>query len=137
MTVADSPIGNPFLQQLANYNAQMGGQQAGQALQLQQNNRGMYQNQMGLGQQLQQNASQNRLALAQAQPGSYQFGNQLANQRIASAPTTTVQSGGATSRAPQYGFSLGDVAGGAKNALQAYHGVDPKYGTPGIKDFWS
>ena len=136
MTIADSPIGNGYLQQLANYNAQMGGQQAGQALQLQQNNRGMQQNLMGLGQQLQQNASQNRLALAQAQPGSYGLGNQLAQQRIQSAPTTTVQSGGATSKAPSYGFSLGDVMGGARAGMQAWGGTDPNVGTPGIRDLW-
>ena len=82
MTIADSPIGNGYLQQLANYNAQMGGQQAGQALQLQQNNRGMQQNLMGLGQQLQQNASQNRLALAQAQPRSYALGNQFVSPHV-------------------------------------------------------
>jgi hypothetical protein len=122
MTVADSPIGSPYLQQLANYNAQMGGQQAGQALQLQQNNRGMQQNLMGLGQQLQQNAQQNRLALAQAQPGSYNFGNQLAQQRIASSPITSTQSGGATSKSPTYSFGLGDALKAGQTGLNMYYG---------------
>ena len=132
MTIADSPVGGEYARQLANYMSQMGGQQAGQALQLQQNNRGMYQNQMGLGQQLQQNATQNRLALAQAQPGSYGFGNQLAQQRIASAPTTSVQSGGATTRAPQYGFS-------AKTGMDLYTGggQNPITGRgTGLRDLW-
>lgn len=134
MTIADSPIGSPYLQQLANYNAQMGGQQAGSALQLQQNNRGMQQNLLGLGQQLQQNASQNRLALAQAQPGSYNFGNQLAQNRIASAPITSTTSGGQTTQSPQYGFSLGNVMQGAQAGMQAYGGTKD---TMGIRDFWS
>ena len=122
MTISDSPIGGDFLRQLANYQAQMGGQQAGQALQLQQNNRGMQQNLMGFGQQLQQNAAQNRLALAQAQPGSYQFGNQLAQQRLASAPMTQTTTGGQTSRQPTYGLGLGDVMGGAQGAWNLWSG---------------
>lgn len=133
MTISDSPIGGDYLRQLANYQAQMGGQQAGQALQLQQNNRGMQQNLMGLGQQLQQNAQQNRLALTQAQPGSYGLGNQLAQQRIASAPVT--QSGGATTQSPQFGFSLGDAAKGAYYGVQAYTGPTAP-GRGGIQSLW-
>ena len=145
MTIADSPIGSPYLQQLANYNAQMGGQQAGQALQLQQNNRGLQQNLFGLGQQLQQNASQNRLALAQAQPGSYNFGNMLAQNRIASSPVTTQTSGGRTTQAPQYGFSLGNAIQGAQGASNLYYGqgTNPitggaRQGTSGqgLKNLW-
>ena len=145
MTIADSPIGNGYLQNLANYNAQMGGQQAGQALQLQQNNRGMQQNLMNLGQQLQQNASQNRLALSQAQPGSYSLGNQLAQQRIASAPTTTVQSGGGTSQSPQFGFSLGNALQAGQTGMNMYYGqgTNPitggaRQGTAGqgLKNLW-
>lgn len=124
MTISDSPIGNSFLDKLASYNAQMGGQQAGQALQLQQNNRGMQQNLMGLGQQLQQNAAQNRLQLASAQPGSYQLGNQMAQQRIQSAPVTTQQSG--QSKAPTYGFSLGDTIGAAQGANNLWYGSGNK-----------
>jgi hypothetical protein len=141
MTISDSPIGGAYLQNLANYQAQMGGQQAGQALQLQQNNRGMQQNLMGLGQQLQQNASQNRLALSQAQPGSYGLGNQLAQQRIASAPTTTVQSG--QSRSPQFGFSLGDAIQGAQGAANLYYGTGTspitgrgQGGQSGLRNLW-
>src|SRR3990167_11289607 len=135
MTISDSPIGGDYLRQLANYGAQMGGQQAGQALQLQQNNRGMQQNLMNFGQQLQQNASQNRLALAQAQPGSYSFGNQLAQQRIGSAPMTQTTSGGGTSRAPQYSFGLGDTLGAAQTGLNLWSG-NARTGQAGLRSFF-
>ncbi len=126
MTISDSPIGGDYLRQLANYNAQMGGQQAGSALQLGQQNQNLYQNVLNFGQQLQQNAAQNRLALSQAQPGSYSFGNQLAQQRIQSAPVTTTTTGGATSRAPSFGFGLGDTIGAAQAGLNLWSGSGSK-----------
>lgn len=126
MTISDSPIGNPYLQQLANYNAQMAGQQAGQGLQLGQNLAGMYQNTLNFGNQLQQNAMQNRLALTNAQPGSYGLQNNLANQRINSAPITT----NSTTTNPQSWMqNLGaglDIVNkgmtGAKSGLDMYTG---------------
>jgi hypothetical protein len=93
MTIADSPIGGDYLRQMANYQSQMGGQQAGQGLQLGQNMGNMYQNALNFGGQLQQNANQNRLALVNAQPGGYGLQGQMAQNRIASAPTTTTQTG--------------------------------------------
>lgn len=110
MTIADSPIGGDYLRQLASYNAQMGGQQAGQGLQLGQNMANQYQNAMNFGNQLQQGTQQNRLALTNAQPGGYSFGNQLAQQRIASAPVTTTQSG---TQSQPFSQSFGQYAGGA------------------------
>ena len=62
---------------------------------------------LNFGHALRGQADQNRLQLANAQPGSYGLGNQLAQQRIASAPTTQTTSGGATSQSPQYGLNLG------------------------------
>lgn len=109
MTIADSPIGGDYARQLANYNAQMGGQQAGQGIQLGQNLANQYQNTMNFGQQLQQNAANNRLQLAQAQPGSYGFGQNLAQQRIAQAPITTTGTG--MTQQP-FGQTFGQVAGG-------------------------
>lgn len=120
MTISDSPIGNAYLQNLANYNAQMGGQQAGSALQLQGANRNMYQNTLNFGNQLQQSAAQNRLALAQAQPGSYNFGQQLAQNRIQSAPVTTTTTG---TRAPAYSFGANDILGAAQTGLNLYAGT--------------
>jgi len=124
MTVSDSPIGGDYLRQLANYQAQMGGQQAGSALQLGQQNANMYQNALNFGGQLQQNAAQNRLALASAQPGSYSFGNQLAQNRIQSAPVSVTQ----TSTQPasqsfgQYAKGFGDIMGGINSGVNAYTG---------------
>mgnify|MGYP001565145505 CR=1 FL=1 len=135
MTISDSPIGGDFLRNLAGYQAQMGGQQAGQALQLQQNNRGLYQNQMNMGNQLAQNAAQNRMALSQMQPGSFNFGNQLAQQRIASAPMTSITSGGATSQAPRFGIGANDLIGGAQGALNLWGGTY-KGSTPGLKSLF-
>lgn len=91
MTIADSPIGNPYLQNMANYQAQIGGQQAGSALQLGQNLGNTYQNALNFGQQLQQNTMQNRNALINAQPGSYGLQNQMAQNRIAASPVTQSQ----------------------------------------------
>src|SRR3990167_9706212 len=62
MTISDSPIGGDYLRQLANYQAQMGGQQAGSALQLSGQNQNLYKGVLAFGQQIQQNATQNRLA---------------------------------------------------------------------------
>ena len=126
MTISDSPIGGDYLRQLANYNAQMGGQQAGSALQLGQQNQNLYKGVLDFGQQLQQNATQNRLALSQAQPGSYSFGNQLAQNRIASAPTTQTTSGGATSKSPTFGFGLGDALSAAQGATNLWYGSGTK-----------
>ena len=132
MTISDSPIGVAYLQNLANYNAQMGGQQAGQALQLQGNNRQMYQNMLGLTGQLQNQAAQNRLQLAQAQPGSYNFGQQLAQNRIQSAPITQQTTG---SRAPAYQFGVGDALGAAQTGLNLYQG-NARTGQPGLRSLW-
>lgn len=120
MTIADSPIGNGYLQNLANYNAQMGGQQAGQGIQLGQNMANQYQGAMDFGNRLQQNAQQNRLALTNAQPGSYNFGNQLAQNRIASAPVTSTQT--QTGSQP-FSQSFGQYAQGAHNAVGAGQGA--------------
>ena len=145
MTISDSPIGGDYLRQLANYQAQMGGQQAGSALQLQQQNRGMYQDVLNFGNQLRGQVDQNRLQLAQAQPGSYGFGNQLAQQRIASAPITQTTSGGATSKAPTWSLGAGDVLKGAQGAANLWYGQgqDPitgaaRQGTAGagLKNLW-
>lgn len=138
MTIADSPIGGDYLRNVANYQAQMGGQQAGQALQLGQNNANMYQNALNFGNQLQQNAAQNRLQLASAQPGSYAFGNQLAQQRIASAPQTTTQTqrGGVpfSQQFAQYGQGLGSMAGGLNSFSNALTGGgrNPNTGMGGL-----
>ena len=129
MTISDSPIGGDFLRQMANYQAQMGGQQAGSALQLQGQNQNMYQNVLNFGQQLQQNANQNRLALAQAQPGSYQFGNNLANQRIASAPVTQTTRGGGSTTGAQYGLNLGNIGQGIAGIGQGISAYN-RYKTP-------
>ena len=136
MTISDSPIGNAYLQQLANYGAQMGGQQAGSALQLSRQNQDMYQNVLNFGQQLKQNANQNRLALSQARPGSYDLGNQMAQNRIGSAGMTQATSGGGTSQSPTWKLGLGDVASGLNQANQAYQGTY-RGSTPGIRDLWS
>lgn len=132
MTISDSPIGNAYLQNLANYAAQMGGQQAGSALQLQGANRGMYQNTLNFGNQLQQAAAQNRLALAQAQPGSYNFGQQLAQNRIQAAPTTTMQSG---TRAPSYNLGASDAGnllfGAGRNPRTGMGGLTGLFGLGG------
>ncbi len=123
MTISDSPIGGDYLRQLANYQAQMGGQQAGQALQLQGQNQNMFQNVLNFGNQLRQSADQNRLALAQAQPGSYNFGQQLAQNRIQSAPVIQTMSGGATTKAPTWSLGAGDILGGAQKGLQLWGGT--------------
>jgi hypothetical protein len=136
MTISDSPIGGDYLRQLANYQAQMGGQQAGSALQLSGQNQGLYQNVLNFGQQLQQNAANNRLALAQAQPGSYGFGQNLAQQRIASAPITQTTTGGETSRGPAFQIGARDILGGAQQGLNLWYGSNPQAGTPGIRDLW-
>ena len=140
MTIADSPIGQPFLNEMANYRSQIGGQQAGSALQLSNQNQNMYQGLLNFGQGLQQNATNNRLQLAQAQPGSYSFGNQLAQNRIQSAPVSITQRG--MTQQPfgqqfgQYAQGIGSAIGAAQGGLNLYNGVDPKYGSPGIKDLW-
>ncbi len=139
MTISDSPIGGDYLRQLANYQAQMGGQQAGSALQLSQQNRGMYQDVLNFGNQLRQSADQNRLALAQAQPGSYSFGNQLAQNRIQSAPVTQTTSGGGTSKAPTWSLGAGDIMGGINQGVNAYTGGgrNPYTGTGGIQGIFN
>lgn len=125
-TLADTPVGGDYARQLANYQAQMGGQQAGAGLQLGQQTGQQYQNVMGLGQQLAQNAQQNRLALTNAQPGSYNFGQQLAQNRIQSAPITTTQTGTQTQPWMQtIGQGLGAVnsgMGAVKGGLDLYTG---------------
>lgn len=134
MTIADSPIGGDYLRQLANYNSQMGGQQAGQGLQLGQNMANQYQNAMNFGNQLQSSAQQNRLALTNAQPGGYSLGNAMAQNRIASAPTTTTQQGTQSmpfmqqfgQAAQGIGAGLGAVQGGLN--LYAGGGHNPDTG---------
>ena len=143
MTISDSPIGGDYLRQLANYQAQMGGQQAGSALQLSQQNRGMYQDVLNFGNALRGQADQNRLQLANAQPGSYGLSNQLAQQRIASAPTTQTTRGGGTSNAPAWTLGAGDVMKGAQGAANLWYGQgqNPITGagrgaTGGLKNLW-
>ena len=136
MTISDSPIGGDYLRQLANYQAQMGGQQAGAGLQLGQQNQRMFQDVLGMGEQFRQNAAQNRLQLAQAQPGSYGFGNQLAQQRIASAPTTQTTRGGGMRQSPTWSLGAGQALGAAQQGLNLYSGTY-KGSTPGIRDLWS
>ena len=109
MTISDSPIGGDYLRQLANYQAQMGGQQAGSALQLSQQNQGLYQGVLNFGNALRQQADNNRLALAQAQPGSYSFGQNLAQQRIQSAPVTSTTTRGGTNVSPTWRLGAGDI----------------------------
>lgn len=125
-TLADTPVGGDYARQLANYQAQMGGQQAAQGLQLGQNMGQQYQNTIGLSQQLAQNAQQNRLALTNAQPGSYNFGQQLAQNRIASAPVTTTQTGTQTmpwAQTMAYGLQgLNSGMNAAKGGLDLYTG---------------
>ena len=143
MTISDSPIGGDYLRQLANYQAQMGGQQAGSALQLSQQNQRGYQDVLNFGNQLRGQADQNRLQLAQAQPGSYSFGNQLAQQRTAQAPITQTTSGGATKQSPQFGLNLGNAIQGAQGAANLWYGQgqNPITGagrgaTGGLKNLW-
>ena len=141
MTISDSPIGGDFLRQMANYQSQMGGQQAGSALQMSGQNQNLYKGMLDFGQQLQQNASNNRLQLAQARPGSYDLGAQMAQQRIASAPMTQTTSGGGTSRSPTWSLGAGDVLGAAKQGMELYHGggsnpITGRSYTPGIKSWF-
>ena len=145
MTISDSPIGGDYLRQLANYQAQMGGQQAGSALQLSQQNRGMYQDVLNFGNQLRGQADQNRLQLASAQPGSYGLGNQLAQQRISSAPVTQTTRGGATTQSPQFGLNLGQAIQGAQGAANLWYGqgqnpitggARPGTAGVGLKNLW-
>jgi len=145
MTISDSPIGGDYLRQLANYQAQMGGQQAKSALDLSGQNQNLYRGVLDFGQQLQQNAANNRLQLAQAQPGSYSFGNQLAQQRIASSPMTQTTSGGGTSKSPTWSLGAGDILGGAKAGMDLYYGTGtnpitggarPGTSGQGIKNLW-
>ncbi len=135
MTISDSPIGGEYLRQLANYQAQMGGQQAGQALQLQGQNQNMFQNVLNFGNQLRQSADQNRLALAQAQPGSYGFGQQLAQQRTAQAPVTQRTSGGMTTKAPTYNVGAGEAGnflfGQGRNTATGLGGLFGAFGLGG------
>ena len=142
MTLSDSPVGNEFARQMAAYQAQMGGQQAGSALQLSGQNQNMYQNVLNFGQQLKQNADQNRLALSTARPGSYDLGNQMAQNRIGSAGVTQTTSGGGTSQNPTWSLGLGNALGAAKQGMELYHGggsnpITGRSYTPGIKDLWS
>ena len=144
-TLNDSPVGGEFARALASYGAQMGGQQAQSALQLSQQNRGMFQDVLNFGNQLRQQADQNRLQLAQAQPGSYGFGQQLAQNRIAQAPITQQTRGGGTTQRPQFGLNLGNVIQGAQGASNLWYGQgkDPitggaRAGTAGqgLKNLW-
>ncbi len=125
-TLADTPVGGDYARQLANYQAQMGGQQAGAGLQLGQQTGQQYQNVMSLGQQLAQNAAQNRLALTNAHPGSYDFGNMLAQNRINSAPITQTVSGTQSQPFAQsmaYGLQgLNSGMGAAQTGLNLYTG---------------
>src|SRR6185369_14708222 len=85
-----------------------------------------FQNAMSFGNQLQNSAQQNRLALTNAQPGGYSLGNAMAQQRIASAPTTTTQTG--TQSQPfmqQFGQAaqgIGAGLGAVKGSLDLYTG---------------
>ena len=137
MTLSDSPVGNEFARQMAAYQAQMGGQQAGSALQLSGQNQNMYQNVLNFGQQLKQNADQNRFALSTAKPGSYDLGNSMAQNRIGSAGVTQTTSGGGTSQSPTWKLGLGDTLGAAQKGMQLYHGTNPEGLTPGIKSWFS
>jgi len=111
LAMSDSPAAAPYYQNVSNYLSQMGGQQAGQALNMQANNRQMYQNAATFGSQLQNNANANRLALASTQPAGYGLSAQLANQRIASAPQTQTTSGGSITKGPSFGVSGADLSG--------------------------
>ena len=138
MTISDSPIGGDYLRNLASYQAQMGGQQAKSALDLSGQNQQMYQNILGLTQNLGQNAAQNRFQLASARPGSYDLGSQLAQSRIASAPITqTTRGPGAPfgQQFGQYASGLNNALGAAQGGLNLYAGTY-KGSTPGIRDLW-
>ena len=132
MTLSDSPVGNEFARQMAAYQAQMGGQQAGSALQLSGQNQNMYQNVLNFGQQMKQNADQNRLALSTARPGSYDLGNSMAQNRIGAAGTTQTTSGGGTSQSPQWQLGLGNALGAAQQGLNLWSGTY-KGSTPGLQ----
>jgi len=145
MTISDSPIGGDYLRQLANYQAQMGGQQAGSALQMSGQNQNLYRGLLDFGQGLQQNAQQNRLALANAQPGSYNFGQQLAQNRIASAPTTQTTSGGGMRQSPTWTLGAGNALGAAQQGMNLYYGTGtnpitggarPGTAGQGLKGLW-
>ena len=137
MTISDSPIGGDYLRQLDNYQAQMGVQQEGSELQLSQQNQWMYQGVLNFGNALRQQADQNRLALAQAQPGSYSFGQNLAQQRIQSAPTTFTTTGGGTTTSPTWKLGANDILGGAQKGLDLWYGTDPRAGTAGFRDVFN
>lgn len=120
LSPSDSPIGNQMLRQTSDLASQLAGQQAGSALNLNQQNTALYQNLAGFQQALQQAAQQNRMALAQAQPGGYNFGAQLAQQRIQGTPRTQTTTGGGMSQGPTFGGvlgGLGQVAGGLGGLL--------------------
>lgn len=133
MTTADSPIGAEALRQLQQFQTGLQSAKANSALNLGTSTANFNQNLRGFQEGLQQNAMNNRLALATAQPASYGLQNNLFAQRLAAAPRS--MSGYGNNSQNGFGLSGGDfgqMLGGAGGFMRGYGSMSSgsNYGTP-------
>ncbi len=129
MSTADSPIGNEALDQLRRFSSDLASRKAGSALDLSNTGANFAQGVSQFGAGLQQQAMQNRLALAATQPASYGLQSNLFGQQLASAPRTTT--GNFSGSQNQYGAGLGDLgaaAGGVGGLMRGYASMYPTTG---------
>lgn len=136
MTISDTPIGQPYLDQIRRFQNDLLGQQAQAYL-----NQGNTQfNQANTAAQftqgLAQQAQQNRLALGTAQPGSYGLQNAMTGARVASAGNTQ---GLQNVQNPNFGVGLNQAGDFMKSIPDIYGGL---YGNPNsltniVKSWWS
>jgi len=126
MTTADSPIGMQALDQLRRFSSDLASRKAQSALDLSQTGANFNAGLAQFGSNLQQQAMQNRMALAATQPASFALQNNLFGQQLASAPRTTT--GNFTGSQNQVGAGLGDLgafAGGVGGAMRGYASMFP------------
>lgn len=113
MSISDSPIGNPYLQQVQNLEQNIAGQQAGQALQYGQQGFQNNQQMAAFGQNLNQAANQGLMNAGQA---SGNLANALSNQRLSQSVN---MNRGAQTSPMQFGANAGQVGQGLYGLAQA------------------